>query len=110
MITITDISISTKSNSRITSNLCKGAKGIVACLSPEWCETPSVLDTDTPCKNRTRKTRRKGGQTTLTLPAKEHKETWHNTYANMNRSSRQNQRKKNHLVWTPSCGDTSVRS
>src|SRR3954470_19723388 len=67
---ITYISTSTKCNIRRTSKLCKGAKGIVACLSPERCETPSVLDTDTPCKNRTRKTRRKIGSNHFDLTRK----------------------------------------
>ena len=92
------------------SKLCKGANGIVAWLSPEWCETLLVFDTDTPCKSRTRKGTKKRGQTTLTRPANKHKETWHKTYANTKRSSRQNQRKKNQLVWSYDCRDMTVRS
>src|SRR4051812_4844521 len=85
------------------SKLCKGVKGIVACLSPEGCKTLLVFDRHTlqkPDKNRHEE---KGGQTTLTLPANNHKETCHKTYANTKRTSRQNQRKKNHLVWSYGC-------
>ena len=52
MIMITDISISSNNNFSSTSMLCKGAKGIVACISPEECEIlPDLQHKQNPAKH-----------------------------------------------------------
>ena len=81
---------------------CDGCRGLP---SPTRCNTPLVSGTDEPLQKPDKTRREKGGQTNFTTPAKENNKPGHGTHANAKRSSKGNQRKKNHRVWTYGCGD-----
>src|ERR1043165_8211722 len=75
--------------------MCDGCRGLP---SPTRCGThPRSWTPTKPCKNRTKTRREKWGQLTFTTPAKENNKPGHGTHANAKRSSKQSERKKNHL-------------
>src|SRR3954467_4992623 len=86
------------------SKLCKGSKGIVACLHQSGVKHPRSRIPTTPCKDLIKSNGQKVQTLSFPLPAKYITKTWQETYTKLKRRSKGNQLNWNRFVWTYGCG------